>query len=271
MKLWAISDLHLAHPENREWLRSVPPHPDDWLALAGDIGETVDDLRFALAMLSPRFARLFWVPGNHELWTLPKRDPRRGEEKYRALVDLCREYGTLTPEDEYPMFPGPPERVVAPVFTLYDYSFRPDHVPAEAVLDWAMEEGILCSDEMLLHPDPHPSRAAWCEQRCAWTEPRLAAAAARAPIVLITHYPTRRELVRIPRIPRFSPWCGTRRTESWHERFRIEVVVYGHLHVPSTCVIEGTRFEEVSLGYPDNWRGRQPALRQVLPAPAPPR
>ena len=33
-------------------------------------------------------------------------------------------------------------------------------------------------------------------------------------------------------------------------------VVYGHLHIPRTTWYDGVRFEEVSLGYPREWRAR---------------
>ncbi|MYK28544.1 MAG: metallophosphoesterase [Gammaproteobacteria bacterium] len=39
MRLWAISDLHLSHPRNREALDDLPAHPNDWLILAGDISD----------------------------------------------------------------------------------------------------------------------------------------------------------------------------------------------------------------------------------------
>jgi hypothetical protein len=38
-RLFAISDLHLAYTENRAALEQLPNHPDDWLIMAGDLGE----------------------------------------------------------------------------------------------------------------------------------------------------------------------------------------------------------------------------------------
>ena len=67
MKLWAISDLHVGYAENRRIVEQLAAQPDDWMVLGGDLGESVDDLRFVLETLGPRFARLVWVPGNHEL------------------------------------------------------------------------------------------------------------------------------------------------------------------------------------------------------------
>jgi 3',5'-cyclic AMP phosphodiesterase CpdA len=270
VRLLAISDLHLRYEETRRNLEALPDHGDDWLIVAGDVGETEEHLRFAWDVLGRRFAKLFWLPGNHELWTVPE-GSLRGEARYRRLVEVCRDHGVVTPEDPYLRWPGPgPKATICPLFTLYDYSFRPDDVPAERALEWAMEERILATDERVLHPDPHPSRAAWCAERCRLTETRLAAAAAAGPTVLANHWPLRQDLLTLRRIPRFSIWCGTRRTDDWHTRFRAVALVYGHLHVRRTSFRDGVRCEEVSLGYPrdhDPTRGIEPYLRQVLPEP----
>ena len=272
MKLFALADLHLRYEVTRTALRGLRRHPGDWLIVAGDVGETEEHLRFALSVLNERFDRLFWVPGNHDLWTIPTRQGAlRGREKYELLVEICREHGVLTPEDPYATFPDEKgSTVLAPTFILYDYTFRPDEVPVERAIEWAAEENIVCSDEVLLHPDPFPSRSDWCHERVRLTEPRLAEAAQRGPLVIINHFPLRQDLAVLPRIPRFSIWCGTRRTEDWHLRFGARAVIYGHLHIRSTHWRDGVRFEEVSLGYPQNWdpdRGIEPYLRQILPDP----
>ncbi|HVT60394.1 MAG TPA: metallophosphoesterase [Thermoanaerobaculia bacterium] len=273
MKLYAIADLHLRYEENRRALAALPPHLDDWLILAGDVGETEDHLRFAFSILERRFARLLWVPGNHELWTVPGRSGggARGEAQYQRLVALCRGRGVLTPEDPFVVWPGEgPRCILALLFLLYDYSFRPDEVPQEEAIAWAAEDNLLCSDEVLLHPDPFASKPAWCAQRCAAAEKLLEAAAAQAPLVLVNHFPPRYDLAVLPRIPRFSIWCGTRRTEDWHWRFNAHAVVYGHLHIRSSQLRDGVRCEEVSFGYPQNWDPRRPLetyLREILPGP----
>ncbi len=272
MRLLAISDLHLRYESNRAALEAIPPHPDDWLIVAGDLGEDEASFRFAWRVLGQRFARLLWVPGNHDLWTPPNAPAAlRGEARYQRLVALCREHGVLTPEDPFVPWPGAGgPAILAPLFLLYDYSFRPDNVSFEEVLAWSAETDVVCADEALLSPHPHASRAAWCAARCATAERRLALAAAEAPTVLINHWPLRYDLVRLRRIPRFSPWCGTRQSEDWHRRFRARAVVHGHLHVRGTHWRHGVRFEEVSLGYPRDWDPRLGAaayLRQILPAP----
>ena len=273
MKLFAISDLHLHYEENRNAVSAIGNYPDDWLILGGDIGERGADLRYVLDIVTKRFAKIFWVPGNHELWTLPKNEEEgKGEAKYQHLVSICREYGVHTPEDPYVLWTGDgPQTIIAPLFNLYDYSFRPDHVPTDKALSWAREEGLLCNDEVLLQPEPHANITAWCEDRLKYSEQRLEEAQAEHPeagFVLINHFPLLHEHVRLWRIPRFSIWCGTRKTADWHTRFPVRAVVYGHLHMRSTDYADGVRFEEVSLGYPRHWNQSKSIdnyLREIIP------
>lgn len=272
MKLWAIADLHLRYPANRAAVAALEPRPEDWLIVAGDVGENLEQMRWAFQELGSRFARLIWVPGNHELWSAAG-DPLCGELRYRAMVELCRELGVLTPEDPFEPWPGKPtpgggRYLIAPLFLLYDYTFRPDDVEPEQAVAWAMEHELLCSDEMLLRPDPYPSRAAWCAARCEASVARLEREiGAGDRLILVNHWPLRQEHARLPLVPRFMVWCGTRRSEDWHLRFPTAVVIYGHLHIPQTQERDGVRFEEVSFGYPRNWEGRrtlEEAIRLVL-------
>jgi predicted phosphodiesterase len=267
VRLYAISDLHVGSPRNRSALDALPPHPDDWLAVAGDVAEHEELVIAALRTLARRFARVLWTPGNHELWTLPGRETLRGRFKYERLVERCREIGVTTPEDEFPLWPLDPKLVVAPIFMLYDYSFRPPEIPFERALDWAMEADLLCTDEILLHPDPYPSRQAWCRARVSSTRARLDAIPADKKSVLISHFPLRQDVVLLPAVPRFSIWCGTTETEDWHLRYRALAVISGHLHVPRREHRDGVRFEEVSFGNPGQWderRGLDGHLRLVL-------
>jgi hypothetical protein len=193
----------------------------------------------------------------------------RGDERYRALVELCRRLDVVTPEDEYPVWPGPGGPVVvAPLFLLYDYSWlAPGTTTKEESLQRAYDAGVVCTDEMLLHPDPYPDRASWCAARLAETEKRLAAVDPAFPTVLVSHWPLRREPTSVMWHPEFAQWCGTDRTADWHLRFRAAAAVYGHLHIPRTTWYDGVPFEEVSLGYPREWgrRGDPPRpVRRIL-------
>jgi 3',5'-cyclic AMP phosphodiesterase CpdA len=267
MRLWAIADLHLAAERNRAGLRELPAHPEDWLIVAGDVCEGLDLFDEALDWLMRRFARVFWTPGNHELWLTDRGQAERSSPaKYESLVAIARRRGVATPEDPFVAWP-PTGDIIAPIFTLYDYSFRPSGIALEDVVAWAAELRNVAADEHLISPAPLSGMAEWCARRCEATEERLEREVPPGVrTILAGHYPLRQDLVRIPRIPRFTPWCGTTRTEDWHLRFNARAVVSGHLHVRRTDWRDGTRFEEVSLGYPRQWdpaKGVENYLRKI--------
>ena len=254
-RLLATSDLHISHRRNREALDALGTYPDDWLIVAGDIGEKPEHLAYALDALVARFARVIWTPGNHDLWCPSGATNRtRGEARYAELVAICRHRGVLTPDDTYVSWPADPTTLIVPMFLLFDYSFRPSDVPAERAVAWARDSGTVSGDELMLDPVPWPSRIAWCHARVASTAARLDALPPGSRTILINHWPLRHDLAVPPRVPRFSIWCGTTLTEPWPHRYRARVVVTGHLHLRSSHVLEGIRYDEVSLGYPRDWR-----------------
>ncbi|TVY73122.1 hypothetical protein LSUE1_G009527 [Lachnellula suecica] len=279
-KLYAIADIHLSFPGNVEAWSQLAPHPGDGLILCGDVGESLEHMRIACSKAASCFDMVWWVPGNHELYTVRAEgsDGSRGEPKYEKLVEVARQFGVLTPEDDFMVWEGQGgAAVIAPIFTLYDYSFKPDDVPISGALNWAKEENIEATDEYLLHPDPYPTRQAWCHALVQKFEAKLEAAKAQhptLPFIIANHWPLRKDLVFIPRIPRFVIWCGTTLTEDWHRRFNAKVVISGHLHIRRTDWKSGCRFEEVSLGYPRQWKdcadmglGVNELLREILPGP----
>lgn len=269
-RLLAVSDLHVTHPENRAIVEHLRPADDgDWLIVCGDVSESLVDVEWTLELLARRFAKVVWTPGNHELWSPPDDQPDlRGERRYRRLVEICEGLGVLTPEDPYALWHGEggPLRI-APLFLLYDYSFSHNIAPTpERALALAHQAGVVCSDEFLLHPDPHPSRAQWCQARVRETEARLQACD-ETPLVIVNHFPLTEAPTKVLLHPEFAQWCGTTLTADWHRRFNAFAVVYGHLHIPRTTWQDGVRFEEVSLGYPREWhrRSARPTLRTIAP------
>jgi len=268
-RLFATSDIHISHRSNHAALATMGHYPDDWLIVAGDVGERALHLHQALDELQPRFARVIWTPGNHDLWCPAGAvDRTRGLARYEELVAICHERGVLTPEDPYEELPSSPGTYIVPMFLLFDYSFRPPDVPAIDARDWARTEGVLSGDEWMIDPSPFGSIPEWCADRCVRTAARLDALPSSASTVLINHWPLRYDLARPPRVPRFSIWSGTTRTENWAVRYRATAVISGHLHLRTTLWRDGVRYEEVSLGYPRDWnpaRGIDWYLREILP------
>jgi 3',5'-cyclic AMP phosphodiesterase CpdA len=267
--LLAVSDVHIGYAANRAVLDQVRPrHERDWLIVAGDVGEQADDILATLTEFAGRFERVFWSPGNHELWTHPA-DPvtLRGQERYDYLVAGCRRAGVRTPEDEYELWSHADEPIaIAPLFLLYDYSFLPPGIDNQAdALALAYRTGVVCTDEKFLHPDPYPTREDWCAARVDYSRSRLDQLDPGTRTVLINHWPMTRLPTAILRYPQFAQWCGTTATADWHVRYRAAAVVYGHLHIPRVTHEDGVQFDEVSLGYPREWQPRE----RRLPWPRP--
>lgn len=249
--LWAVSDLHVSAPANRERLDDlVPQHADDWLIVAGDVAENSDVVIEALAQLRGRFAQVIWAPGNHELFST-SHDPFRGRGKYQHLVARCRDIGVLTPEDAYPVFAGV---TIAPLFTLYDYSFGPSGLTIQEALDRAAANGIVMTDEIAIAP--FVDIPAWCWDRLTYSVRRLSQVT--GPTVLVNHWPLVQEPTQRMQWSDIALWTGTRHARSWPQRFNAQAVVYGHLHMPTTITVDGVPHTEVSLGYPRQWQ----ALRE---------
>lgn len=267
-----MSDLHVAYEDNRAIVERLQPRLDgDWLIVAGDVGELLDDIQWVLRTLADRFAKVIWVPGNHELWTMKQETrPLRGVARYEHLVAFCRAHDIVTPEDPFPVWSGAGGDVrIAPLFLLYDYTFlTPGTLTKAESLEAAYTAGVVCNDEFFLFPDPYESREAWCAARVAYSEGRLTEVIKDLPLVLVSHWPLVREPTRVMMYQEFPQWCGTERTADWHTRFGAEVSVYGHLHIPRTTHYDSVRFEEVSIGYPREWRRyglRDDLVKLVLP------
>lgn len=260
--LWAVSDLHAAVKGNNPRLAALrPSDPEDWLIVAGDVAERVELTLKVLGELASRYAQVIWVPGNHELFSRSQ-DRYRGRARYDALVEGCRELGIATPEDPFLTFDGV---TIVPLFTLYDYSFRPPGTTVEQALAEAEARNIVMTDHYAIAP--FVDVRAWCWDRLAYSIRRLSRV--DGPTVLINHWPLVQEPTLRMRWSEVALWCGTRHTRTWATRYNAVAVVYGHLHMPAVDVIDGVPHVEVSLGYPREWQGRLDAEGQPAPDAVP--
>src|SRR6185312_2446657 len=90
MRIFAISDVHTDFRENFQLLEglSTREYRGDSLILAGDVSHDVTVLRRTLDLFLARFAHVFFVPGNHELWV------RTGVQedslqKFNEVLKIC--------------------------------------------------------------------------------------------------------------------------------------------------------------------------------------
>ena len=249
--LWAVSDLHAAVKLNGPKIAKIQPaDPSDWLIVAGDVAERFELIVEVMKNLAERFDTVIWVPGNHELFCRSA-DRYRGREKYAMLVQAMRSIGVITPEDRYPVFGGV---TVAPLFTLYDYSFRSREFTVDEALQAAHEKSVVMTDEFAIAP--FVDIRGWCWDRLAYTTKRLSRIS--GPTILINHWPLVQEPVQQMKWAEIALWCGTRHTRTWPKRYDAQAVVYGHLHMPGVTTVDGVDHIEVSLGYPREWQHYPP-------------
>ncbi len=254
----------------RKAVTCLPGFHEDWIIIAGDISNKIEHIHFAFEQFTGKFEKVIWVPGNHDLWIKSgDEEMPSSEEKYDLLIKICREYNVVSPEDEYIQYKnGQSVYYIVPAFLLYDYSYAPENIDSECAVNWAVEENVLCSDEIFIVTKEHVHISDWCKQRILYTENRLEQLDSSIPIVLINHFPLLENLVKCDSHPRFKIWCGTTQTKNWHMKYNIKKVVYGHLHTPSSDIIDDTFFEEVSVPYPveDFTHFRlEECLRQIIP------
>src|SRR5262249_20115196 len=89
-RVFALSDLHVDYQENMAWIQALSPreYTDDALILAGDVSHDLSKLQAALAALRTRFAEVFFVPGNHELW-VQQQECTDSMAKFWRVIELC--------------------------------------------------------------------------------------------------------------------------------------------------------------------------------------
>jgi len=227
MRIFAVSDLHADFRENRRLLERIPAgeHRGDALIVAGDVADSLQVVTDVLGELRERFAELFFVPGNHELWV--RAEPRDSVEKFHAVLAACRGVGVRTA----------PARVggawVVPLFSWYDAAFDvagdADHASLEA---WS--DRYFCR-----WPPGDPPH----HRFLAMNEPHLHAY--DAPVVSFSHFVPRTELLPPVRWLRFKGLplvAGSVEIDAQLRRVGAAVHVYGHTHIPDDRVLHGVRY-----------------------------
>lgn len=236
MRVFAISDLHLDYAVNADWLSglSCADYRDDVLIVAGDVADMPHLLEWCFRELSRRFARVLYVPGNHDLWVM--RD-RTGDsvEKYRWIRQLASDTGVL-------MEPWRCGRLrIVPLLGWYDYSFgAPDPVLRERWMDY--------------HACVWPS--AWQTEDIAgyFTDENAPVATGDDDIVIsFSHFLPRIDLMPayIPPASRLLyPVLGSAALEQQLRRLRPAIHVYGHSHVNRHVRMDGVLYVNNAFGYP---------------------
>ncbi|MGB5977897.1 MAG: metallophosphoesterase family protein, partial [Cyclobacteriaceae bacterium] len=117
MRLFALSDIHSDFAENYKWIENLSQtdYTNDILVLAGDIAHNLRIIEATFSVLRKRFSRVFYVSGNHDLWTVDYSDD--SFEKEKTIFKLAKNSGI----DLDPAIIG--DYQIVPLYGWYDLSF----------------------------------------------------------------------------------------------------------------------------------------------------
>jgi putative phosphoesterase len=248
-----VSDLHVDHPQNRAKLAALVERmrseTADVLVVAGDLSHKLADVEWALGQFAPLSCPKLFVAGNHDVWIVREgREPVKDSwDKLGRLDEIAKAAGFVALESQNAHVGG---FDFVGSMGWYDYSY------ASPALGLAAHEYESKRWSDLTYMDKDYARwgvkdADVVTRLMTSLETRLAAA--RRPVVFVSHHVPREEWVLRRGHPSwdfFNAYMGSRRLEQRLAAAGVSRFVFGHTHRP-VALIEPERFViNNPLGYP---------------------
>lgn len=240
MRVFATSDVHVDHPDNRGWLFNLSDYDyrHDVLILAGDMTDDLRLLESALQVVAAKFRQVLFVPGNHELWVV-RDESKDSLKKFAQVLGICRDCGVST--DVY----RSNGLSIVPLFGWYDFSFG---APCAKILQqWADFAACVW---------PEGFNAAMVTE--LFLQKNLDRLVVRNETVIsFSHF-----LPDIGLMPDFVhpskhyiyPVLGAHRLGEQVRALQPAIHVYGHSHVNNDVSAGGIRYINNAYGYPSETR-----------------
>ena len=259
LKIYAMSDIHVDYPINMAWVKDLSnsDYRDAALILAGDVTHRLDRLETALTCLRQKFAKVFYVPGNHELWLLQS-DCVNSLDKFNAILELCSSLGVHTQSAR--IGTGAAAVWLVP---LYSWYVKPEEGESSLFLTKPGEDPTLkvWSDNYFVKwPEQEKGPADWfLDLNLESLEKTY-----DAPVISFSHFLPRTDLI-LPspeeRAAFKGPWvdphptfnfsrvAGDSRLDSQIRKLPARMHVYGHQHRNRYRLVEETIYVSHCLGY----------------------
>lgn len=237
MRVFALSDIHVDFEANAKWVEalSCSDYRNDVLVLAGDVSDSLTRLASCLDAFVRRFRKVFFVPGNHDLWVV--RDPGYIDslDKFAQVMQVAEASGVCTRADQIEGI------VFVPLLGWYDGSF-----------------GALGPDLLGTWMDFH-----FCRWPKGWTNieisehfiscNKLEHIVRGRLVISFSHF-----LPRIDVMPFFIPSAkkkiypvlGSDSIEALIRQLRSDIHIYGHSHVNRNVCKDGVRYVNNAFAYP---------------------
>lgn len=260
-RLFAISDLHIDFPANLSWIHSLDPtrYSHDALIVAGDVTHDENELLSVLLTLTQKFHKVFFVVGNHDVWSTED-----STEKMERIYEKAKALGVKCP-GEADVVGG--KVWVVPMDSWYSFDEK------EEVLDgldlnklvfwrdfdkckWSFGGGGMAGEERFDFTSKlREARAIsgmMTERNEAVIERVLALQSIRhLPVVTFSHFVPRADLN--PTFHRFKELKCVTVCPELDVQIRLlnsSVHVFGHTHNRTDRVVQGVRYVQTALGYP---------------------
>lgn len=308
-RVFACSDIHVDYRENWRWVEQLSDRnfQDDALIVAGDVTDDLGKLRNTLRVLQSKFAHVFYVPGNHDLWiraglkswkvaplaplSQTPAPPADSIAKLEQIFALCAELGVYTS----------PRRLrgvwIVPLLAWYHAGFdtEPDitgwaGIPPieDALMDYQLvkfpagmsarngdETAAVYFDELNERLARDALRAAGADAAGSnggtWQKLCSCIAEGRQQrgegVISFSHFLPRIELMpekRFLYLPTLSKAVGSGYLKKRVEQLEPDLHVFGHTHFGWDSTIDGVRYVQTSLCYPQE---RQQRARSISIGP----
>lgn len=254
MNIYAVSDLHVDYPENRQWVARLAEscHRDDVLIVAGDVSDQTGLLEETLRTLKSGFKHVCFVPGNHDLWTCDEYDCSL--QKFEALQTLCQRLGVETGVLHLDSVS------IIPLHSWYDFSFgEPDRYLRRAWRDFRA-----CH-----WPAPLHNEAELTKYFLALNEAHLQLS--NDTVISFSHFLPHLDVMpaQIPEHRRkVYPVLGSHKLGEQLRRLQPDIHVYGHSHVNRDIELDDIRYINNAFAYPAEHRIARKQLHLVYQAAA---
>lgn len=271
MRIFGLGDLHVDFPANRDLVDGLSrdDYVQDVLLVPGDVGHRIELVRSTLSGLRQRFSRLFFVPGNHDLWVAGAAADEVEEtslDRIRAIEQVCSEEGIETAVARVG------EVQILPLLSWYEPGLDGGHSGQDARISEAAAGSAPVTDAPVDDTDEAMRRFGrrWADRRhCRWpadlkTDPARCrhfadlneqelAVLESGPLLSFSHFCPRLDLLPAPEFLRFRYLprvAGTRHLERQIRAAGSHLHLFGHTHIPRDKTIEGVRYVNAPLGYP---------------------
>ena len=248
-RVFAVSDVHYDHPGAKEWAANLSKtaYKNDAIIVAGDVGDTFVAVKYCLKAFKAAFRRVFYVPGNHDMWIRPAGQHSNEPSMFADSVEKLLQLWKMC--DELDVDTGPamlsPKCTVVPLDAWYSCTFdhfdpRPGQTLFDKFCKWPM------------HYD-----AVW-EFMTGLNEPRLQIVEKEnngkgngkngVDVITFSHFLPRKELP-LPGVHEMAKASGCLKVEEQLRRVKSSMHVFGHTHINTQNDYDGCTYIQNAMGY----------------------